>query len=67
MSLAAWAERNGGAGEVVVVDSVEVDDDLVREMTAVLTRCAGFCGNPAAGNGTTRAMTAAAVGDCEAG
>ncbi|OAT69360.1 hypothetical protein AWB85_21600 [Mycobacteroides immunogenum] len=53
--------------ELVVVDSAEVDDDLVRDMTEILTSmCARLYGKRAAANRAKRAMTAAAVDDCEA-
>lgn len=43
--------------ELVVVDTAEVDDDLVRDMTEILT---------AAQNRAKRAVAAAAADDCEA-
>jgi predicted site-specific integrase-resolvase len=50
-----------------VVDSAEVDDDLVGGMTEILTSMfARVYGKHAAANRAKRAMTAAAVGDCEA-
>jgi predicted site-specific integrase-resolvase len=53
--------------ELVVVDSGEVDDDLVRDMTEILTSmCARLYGKRAAQNRVTRAITAAAADDCEA-
>jgi len=53
--------------ELVVVDSAEVDDDLVRGMTEILTSmCARLYGKRAAQNRVTRAITAAAADDCEA-
>jgi predicted site-specific integrase-resolvase len=53
--------------ELVVVDSAEVDDDLARDMTEILTRmCARLYGKGAAADRAKRAMTAAAVDDCEA-
>lgn len=53
--------------ELIVVDSAEVDDDLVRDMTEILTSmCARLYGKRAAANCAERAMTAAAVDDCEA-
>jgi predicted site-specific integrase-resolvase len=53
--------------ELVVVDSGEVDDDLVRDMTEILTSmCARLYGKRAAQNRATRAITAAAADDCEA-
>lgn len=52
--------------ELVVVDSAEVDDDLVRDMTKILTSmCARLYGKRAAQNRAKRAL-AAAVGDAEA-
>ena len=72
MNLAAWAERNGvsrvgsqdiqvalGAQcrELVVADSAEVDDSLVRDMTEVLTcMCARWYGKRAAANRAKRAL-----------
>jgi predicted site-specific integrase-resolvase len=53
--------------ELVVVDSAEVDDDLVRDMTEILTSmCARLYGKRAAANRAQRAMTAAATEDREA-
>ena len=53
--------------ELVVVDSAEVDDDLVRDMSEILTSmCAGVYGKRAAQNRARRAITAAAADDCEA-
>jgi predicted site-specific integrase-resolvase len=53
--------------ELVVVDSAEVDDDLVRDMTEILTSmCARLYGKRAAANRAKRAMTAAATEDREA-
>jgi predicted site-specific integrase-resolvase len=47
--------------ELVVVDSSEVDEDLVRDMTEILTtRCAGLDGKRAAANRAKRAVAAAA-------
>jgi predicted site-specific integrase-resolvase len=50
------------------VDSAEVDDDLVRDMTEILTSmCARLYGKRAAGNRAKRAVGAAADdGDREA-
>jgi predicted site-specific integrase-resolvase len=46
--------------ELVVVDSAEVDDDLVRDMTEILTSaCARLYGKRAAANRAKRAITAA--------
>ena len=51
--------------ELVVVDSSEVDDDLVRDMTAVLTgMCARLCGKRAAANRAKRGIAAAAAEGC---
>jgi predicted site-specific integrase-resolvase len=54
--------------ELVVVDSAEVVDDLVRDMTEILTRmCARLYGKRAAANRAKRAVAAAAHdGDREA-
>ena len=53
--------------EAVVVDSAEVDDDLVRDMTEILTSmCARLYGKRAAANRAKRAVEAAAVADGEA-
>lgn len=53
--------------ELVVVDSAEVDDDLVRDMTEILTSmCARLYGKRAAANRAQRAMTAAPSEDREA-
>ena len=53
--------------ELVVVDSAEVDDDLVRDMTEILTSmCARLYGRRAAQNRARRAITGAAADDCEA-
>jgi hypothetical protein len=50
--------------EVVVVDSAEVDDDLVRDMTEILTSmCARLYGKRAAENRARRALAAAATND----
>jgi len=47
--------------ELVVVDAAK-DDDLVRDMTEILTSmCAGLYGKRAAGNRATRALAAAAA------
>ncbi|KZS59451.1 resolvase [Mycobacterium kansasii] len=52
---------------LVVVDSAEVDDDLVRDMTEILTSmCARLYGKRAAQNRAKRALAAAATGDAEA-
>jgi predicted site-specific integrase-resolvase len=50
--------------ELVVVDSAEVDDDLVRDMTEILTSmCARLYGKPAAQNRAKRAVAAVAADD----
>jgi predicted site-specific integrase-resolvase len=50
-----------------VVDSVEVDDDLVGDVTEILTgMCARLSGRRAAANRAKRTMTAAAGEDCAA-
>jgi predicted site-specific integrase-resolvase len=47
--------------ELVVVDSAEVDDDLVRDMTEILTgMCARLYGKRAGANRAKRALAAAA-------
>lgn len=52
--------------ELVVVDTAEVDDDLVRDVTEILkSMCARLYGKCAAQNRAKRAL-AAAVGDREA-
>ena len=57
----------GQGGELVVVDSAGVDDDLVRDMTEMVTSmCARLCGKGAAQNRARRAITAAAGDDCGA-
>lgn len=51
----------GRGGEVVVIDDSEVDDDLVRDVTEVLTSmCARLYGRRSAANRARRAMEAAA-------
>jgi predicted site-specific integrase-resolvase len=53
--------------ELIVVDSSEVDDDLVRNMTEILTSmCARLYGKRAAQNRAKRALAAAATDDAEA-
>ncbi len=53
--------------ELVVVDTAEGDDDLVRDMTEILTSmCARLYGKRAAANRAKRAVAAAADSDCEA-
>ena len=54
--------------ELVVIDSAEVDDDLVRDMTEILTSmCARLYGKRAAANRAKRAVAAAAdAGEREA-
>ena len=53
---------------MVVIDSAEVDDDLVRDMTEILTSmCARLYGKRAAANRAKRAVAAAAdAGEREA-
>lgn len=52
--------------ELVVVDSAEVDDDLVRDMTEILTSmCARLYGKRAAANRAKRAVAAAADDDVD--
>ncbi|AOS95066.1 IS607 family transposase (plasmid) [Mycobacterium intracellulare subsp. chimaera] len=46
--------------ELVVVDSAEVDDDLVRDMTKILTSMCPLYGKRAAANRARRAIAAAA-------
>jgi predicted site-specific integrase-resolvase len=54
--------------ELVVVDSTEVDEDLVRDVTEIVTsRCARLYGKRAAANCAERAIVAAAPEDAEAG
>jgi predicted site-specific integrase-resolvase len=53
--------------ERVVVDSAEVDDDLVRDMTEILaSMCAGLCGKRGAQNRARGAISAAAADDGQA-
>ena len=53
--------------ELVVVDAAEVDDDLVRDMTEILTAmCARLYGKRAAQNRARRALAAPAIEDAEA-
>lgn len=53
--------------ELIVVDSAEVDDDLVRDVTEILTSmCARLYGKRAAQNRAKRALAAAACDDVEA-
>lgn len=48
--------------ELVVVDTADVDDDLVRDMTEILTSmCARLYGKRAGGNRAKRALAAAAA------
>ena len=61
MKLADWARQEGidykTAHRLVVVDSVELGDDLVRDMTEVLTSlCARLYGRRAAKNRAARAI-----------
>ena len=54
--------------ELVVGDSAEVDDDLVRDMTEILTRmCARLDGKRAAANRAKRAAAAAADDEMRGG
>ncbi|MEO8815377.1 MAG: IS607 family transposase [Mycobacterium sp.] len=53
--------------ELVVVDSPEVDDDLMRDMTEILTSmCARLYGKRAAANRAKRAVEAAVLADSAA-
>lgn len=53
--------------ELVVVESAEVDDDPVRDMTEILTSmCDRLYGKRAAANRAKRAISAAAADGCEA-
>ncbi len=53
--------------ELVVVDSAEVDHDLVGDMTEIRTSmCARLYGKRVAANRAKRAVAAAADRDCEA-
>jgi predicted site-specific integrase-resolvase len=53
--------------ELIVVDSAEVDDDLVGDMTEILTgMCSRLYGKCAAANRAQRAVTAAAADTCGA-
>lgn len=48
----------------MVIDTAEVDDDLVRDMTEILTSmCARLYGKRAARNRAKRALAAAATAD----
>ena len=50
--------------ELVVVANAEVDDDLVRDVTEILTSIwARLCGKRAAANRAKRALAAAAVAE----
>jgi predicted site-specific integrase-resolvase len=50
--------------ELVVVDGAEVDDDLVRDVTEILTSmCAGLYGKRAAEDRAKRALAAAAAAE----
>jgi predicted site-specific integrase-resolvase len=56
------AARAARDRELVVVDTAEVDDDLVRDMTEILTSmCAGLYGKRASENRAKRALAAAAA------
>ncbi|MDH6463073.1 putative site-specific integrase-resolvase [Micromonospora sp. A200] len=51
---------------LLVVDPAEVDDDLVRDVTEILTSlCARLYGRRAAANRAERAVAAATLGDAE--
>jgi predicted site-specific integrase-resolvase len=53
--------------ELVVIDTAEVDDDLVRDMTEILTSmCTRLYGKRAAKNRAKRALAAAGIDDAEA-
>jgi predicted site-specific integrase-resolvase len=60
---AVYARVSSAQGrELIVVDSAEVDDDLVRDMTEILTSmCARLYGKRAAQNRAKRAVAAAAA------
>lgn len=58
--VTAWATSQQIPLDEVVVDSAEVDDDLVRDMTIVASRCARWYGKRAAANGAKRVVEAAA-------
>ncbi len=61
------AARAAQGRELVVVDSAEVDDDLVRDMTEILTSmCARLYGTRAAQSRAKRALAAAASDDAAA-
>lgn len=61
------AARASQGRKLVVVDSAEVDDDLVRDTTEILTSmCARLYGKRAAQNRSKRALVAAASDDVEA-
>lgn len=56
----AMLQARGGGG-VMVIDAEEVEDDLVRDMTDVLTCfCARLYGRRSAANKARRALAAAA-------
>ena len=56
------AALGGGGGEVVVVEEGEVEDDLVRDATEVLTSmCARLYGRRSAARRAERALAAAAA------
>ena len=59
--LEAAVQANGGEVVVVVVDDSEVDDDLVRDVTEVLTSmCARLYGKRSAARRAEKALEAAA-------
>ena len=60
------ASLRGRGGEVVVVDDGEIEDDLVRDVTEVLTSmCARLYGKRSAKRRAERAVAAAAAGGAE--
>jgi predicted site-specific integrase-resolvase len=61
------AARSARGRELVVVDAVEVDEGLVRDMTEILTSiCARLYGKRAAANRAKRVLAAAVTADVEA-
>jgi len=63
-SACVEAARGARRRKLVVIDSAEVDDDLVRDMTEILTSmCARLDGKRAAQNRAERALAAAASDD----
>ena len=56
------AAVRGAGGEIVVMDDGEVEDDLVRDMTEVLTSfCARLYGRRSAARRAEKALQAASV------